>query len=194
MMDDDAPPRPGSNGFDPDQIKGLVGRIETLHGDLLTERSEYTTRCKGIREDMRLVFNDAEKHGVPRKALKAVINARALEKRAEAAREDLEPDVQDTFDNIRHALGDLADLPLGAAALDEVSAQRARKNATPVSPGSAPLCRCVRTLSSGLPCRVTSCRGRALADTGTSALLQGRNEISWRPCARWRPMQWADGR
>lgn len=124
-------PRPSlSNGFSPELVSGFVDRIETLYGDLLSEKSEYMLKAKAIRADMALVFDEAKDKDIPKKALKAVIKARDLEAKAIAARDDLEDDLQDSFDNIRHALGDLADLPLGEAALEtasELDAARAKR-------------------------------------------------------------------
>jgi len=108
----------GRNGFDPDLVAGFVNRIETLHDDLLSEKSDYMHRAKAIRNDVTSVYDEAKDAGLAKKALKAVIKARDLEARAKAARDDLEDDLSDTFDNIRLALGDLADLPLGQAAED----------------------------------------------------------------------------
>jgi uncharacterized protein (UPF0335 family) len=110
-------PRPASNGYDPDEVKSFVSRVENLYGDLDKEKSAYMLDCKQIRGAMKEVYDEAKEAGIPKKELKAVIKARALERKAEAARDDLEAESQDTFDMIRHALGDLADLPLGQAAL-----------------------------------------------------------------------------
>lgn len=45
------------------------------------------------------------------------MKTRQLENKLEAIRDGLQADEQETFDQIRNALGDLADLPLGQAAL-----------------------------------------------------------------------------
>lgn len=116
-MSEQAEPRPGGNGFDPAVVSGFVQRIESLGDDLLTERSEYMTRCKSIRGDIKLVLDEAKDAGIPRKELKLAVKTRELQRKVDAIREDLEGDEQDNYDMIRHALGDLADTPLGAAAL-----------------------------------------------------------------------------
>lgn len=110
------------NGFDPNVVKGYVDRVERLLDDIESERGSFMAKCKSIREDIALVVQEAkDQHGVPKKEFKAVIKARELEAKAERIRDDLEAESQETFDQIRHALGDLADLPLGAAVLDRAS-------------------------------------------------------------------------
>lgn len=108
-----------SNGFDPEKTKSFVERIENLHGDLDKERSAYMLACKGIRGDIKSVLDEAKDAGIPKKELKAVVKTRALAKKLEAIRDDLEGEQQDTYDMIRHAIGDLADTPLGQAALKQ---------------------------------------------------------------------------
>lgn len=116
-------PKAGTvNGVNSDHAQGFVSRIENLYDDLEKERSEYMLRCKDIREGIREVLDEAKEHGIGKTALKAVIKTRALERKLEELRDDLEPDQQETYDQIRHALGDLAELPLGQAALDKSGA------------------------------------------------------------------------
>lgn len=105
------------NGFDKEAVEGFVSRIENLNGDLATEKSEFMTRCKTIRGDIKDVFDEAKGAGIPKKELKRVIKRRALENKIENLREELEGDEQHNYDMLLHALGHLADTPLGGAAL-----------------------------------------------------------------------------
>lgn len=106
----------GHNGFEPETVKGFVARIERLHKDIASEKGSYAQAIGVIRGDIKEIFDEAKDAGIPKKELKAVIKTRALEARVAAARDDLEAEQQDTYDNIRLALGDLADTPLGEAA------------------------------------------------------------------------------
>lgn len=108
-----------TNGFDPDKTKSFVEGIEACDRALEKEHMDYMKRCKKHHEQKRAIYDDAKSTlQIPKQSLKAVIKARALERKAEKAREDLEDiDLVDKFDLIRHALGDLADLPLGQAAM-----------------------------------------------------------------------------
>lgn len=110
-------PRPGNNGYDPEKVRGYVERIEKIDGELESEKGSYMRTCQGLRGSQKDILEEAaEKDGIPRKELKAVLKARRLERKAEKVRAELESEQQDTYDLIRHALGDLADTPLGAAA------------------------------------------------------------------------------
>lgn len=109
----------GHNSLEPAKVKSYVGRIENIHDELEKERGTYMAACKALREDIKDIFDEAKDAGIPRRALKSVIKVRALEYKAEKARDDLEQDDQQAHDRIRLALGDLADLPLGQAALGQ---------------------------------------------------------------------------
>jgi len=114
-----APPPAGHNGPMPadDVVRNFTARVEKLHDELDTEKGEYMRRCRSIRDDIKNVLVEASDAGVPRREFKAVIKVRLLEKRADAVRDELEPDEAETFDTIRTALGDYSDTPLGQAAL-----------------------------------------------------------------------------
>jgi uncharacterized protein (UPF0335 family) len=112
-------PKPGHNGFNPQTVNSFVARIENLHGEIDSERGKYMAACKGIRAGIKDTLDDAKDSGIPKRALKSVIKARALERKAAAVRDELEAEDQDAHDLLRQALGDLAELPLGRAALGE---------------------------------------------------------------------------
>jgi len=109
--------RPGSNGFDPEVVKNAVDRVENIEAEMLKEKMAWMSKCKAHKSDINLVLDEAKEKGVPKKELKSVLKARELEAKAQAARDNLEPDEQDTHDQIRFALGDLDQTPLGDAAL-----------------------------------------------------------------------------
>lgn len=106
--------KPASNGFGP--AKRWVDEIEKHMGTLDTYKGEHMRRCQQVREMITQAIDSAKDAGIPKKELKAVLKVRGLEKKIIKAREDLDDDESiETFDQIRHALGDLADLPLGQA-------------------------------------------------------------------------------
>ena len=109
------------NGID--AAPTYVNRIENLMDDLEKEKSEFMHRAKAIRTDIKLVLAEASDAGIPKKELRAVIKTRKLESRIEKLRDELEPDEIETYDQIRFVLGDLADTPLGEAALAKASDQ-----------------------------------------------------------------------
>jgi uncharacterized protein (UPF0335 family) len=106
----------GGNGYDAERILRYVSRIEQLNRTKQVVRDDAADECKLINADIEAVFVEAlEDHGIPSKALRSVIRARALEKKADGIRSGLKSDDQDSYDMIRLALGDLADTPLGEA-------------------------------------------------------------------------------
>lgn len=107
------PNMPKHAGVDPEAASNYVARIETLAADRRAVQESIKDELKQIGEDIKSIYDEAkDRHGISPKALKAAIKARELERKAEDARTKLDAGEQDTFDNIRHALGDLADLPL----------------------------------------------------------------------------------
>lgn len=98
----------------------FAGDIQRHLDDLDTLKGEYMQRCKSVREIIRDTYDRAGDSGLSKKALRARFNALALEKKLEAIRDDLEEDgLAEDYDTIRLALGDIADLPLGQAALKD---------------------------------------------------------------------------
>lgn len=108
-----------TNAFDRKAVSGYVDRINNLMSDMESERGTFMAKCKSIRQDIAHVIAEAkDQHGIPKKEFKAVIRTRELEDKAARVRDELEAESQETFDQIRIALGDLEDLPLGQAALE----------------------------------------------------------------------------
>lgn len=112
----------GAEGFDQEKVKGIVSQIEGHLGDLLSERGAYMNRCRGIREAITSVYDDAKAMGIPKKELRAIIRTRELERKIEQTREDLEADERETFEQLSEALGDFANTALGQAAVRRGSA------------------------------------------------------------------------
>lgn len=120
--DDDAPAPAGHNGVNTEKVAKFTADIEALLGDLATAKAEYMRQARTIRDEVNTVYGEAKDAGIPKRAFKAVIRARGLERKLDACRGDLEDaDDIETFDQIRDALGDLAELPLGQAALGKAS-------------------------------------------------------------------------
>lgn len=102
-----------TNGFDA-KVNALVGRIETLQRTIEIERAACAERCNATRDDIKEIYVEAKEAGIPPKELKQAIKARDLNRKIEALRDKSKD--KDTYDQIRFALGDLADTPLGEAA------------------------------------------------------------------------------
>jgi hypothetical protein len=106
-----------SNQFDATVLKRFVGEIEKHHDQIASYKGEHAQRVKSVQEMISDVYDRAKDSGVPKRELKAVIKERALLKKIEALREDMEEEQAETYDQIKHSLGMLSDLPLGEVAL-----------------------------------------------------------------------------
>lgn len=121
-MKDDQAAKPkskaGSNGFDPAVLNSLAERIESIEADIESEKGASMQRCKAMKEDIADVVEEGKARGIPPKPFKKALKARKLNRQIEALRTDLADMIdQESYDQIRFALGDLADTPLGGAAL-----------------------------------------------------------------------------
>jgi uncharacterized protein (UPF0335 family) len=106
------------NGYDPNQLKTIVGKIEACFADLLSERGAYMNRCRGIRQGITAAYDEAKALGIPKKELRTLVKTRELQGKIEAQVAALEADEKETYAMLIDSLGDFGNLPLGAAALD----------------------------------------------------------------------------
>lgn len=115
-MSTDEPGR-GHNGIDLDKAKSFVGRIENCEAEIDSERGTYMAAARVLREDIKEILDEAKTAGIPKKALKAMVADRRLSKKKRKLADGLDIDDLAAFEQMREALGDLAALPLGEAAL-----------------------------------------------------------------------------
>lgn len=94
-------PEAGHNG----QLKAIVERIENLE----TSKAE-------IQSDIRDVYAEAKSAGFDCKALRTIIRMRKQDAQERAEQETI-------LETYKLALGMIADLPLGQAALERVAAR-----------------------------------------------------------------------
>lgn len=101
-----------------DKGKAFVSRIETIETQIEREAKLFKADVIApLKSDVKDIYDEVEAAGLTKKSIRAVVKARRLKRQADAARAKLDIADQDNFDNIRLALGDLAELPLGKAAL-----------------------------------------------------------------------------
>jgi hypothetical protein len=82
-------------------------------------------RSKKIREIMAGDYETASDQGISKKALKLIVKERALERQICGLHDDLEPDERSELEMLTEKLGDYANTPLGAAALDKAKGDEA---------------------------------------------------------------------
>lgn len=129
------PAKAGHNGFDPAVLNSLAERIENVEAEGESDKGAYMQRCKARNEDIADIVEEGKARGIPPKPFKKALRARKLNKKIEDLRADLDDMVdRESYDQIRHALGDLADLPLGEAAMkDKTPNSRADETADRVA-------------------------------------------------------------
>jgi uncharacterized protein (UPF0335 family) len=104
------------NGFDPKQAKLWQGEYEKHNERLLELRMAYMADCKDVREDMSDVLDRAKEAGISKRLIKDTSKIRELNARINKIESHGESEENETLQQFRHALGDLADTPLGQAA------------------------------------------------------------------------------
>lgn len=118
-----------SNGFDGDKLKGYLKKLDELQAEIESSKGAHMNRCQKIRGSMDVVFEEAKALGIPKKVLKAHCDLRRLEAKKSAVVDKLGDDDAETFDAVADALGDFAQLPLGAAAVRRAEASDADRSA-----------------------------------------------------------------
>ena len=122
MSDDLRTVAAGHNGYDGAALQRFIDRIEALQADIDQIMDDAKAKCQPLRDDIKEVKDEAcDAVGVTKKVLNAVIRQRRLKFRAEHVRDKLDEDQQESYDQVRHALGMLSDTPLGEAVLDQAA-------------------------------------------------------------------------
>lgn len=119
----------GRNRANPEEMASFIDKYEQLEQECLREKMAYMERCRRIRQQQKELLDDGKTQGLPKNVVKAVVKARELERKVEALMEELEDDAQQVFKDIREALGDYAELPLGQAAVSREETDDARTSA-----------------------------------------------------------------
>ena len=107
----------GHNGYDPEKAKQVIDACKELYGEIADIKADRAAKCKDRHSEIRDIIDDAKKsYGMSKGAVRSVLKIHNLEDKARRERDDKSSDKQDEIDQLRHALGDLADTPLGQAA------------------------------------------------------------------------------
>lgn len=93
------------------KAEGFLKRIETLLAEMESAKGTYMAECKEWREDIKEIYTEAKDGGVPVKALRGVVKARALDKKLKSIGDGFDIDEKAAYETLCEALG-----PLGAAA------------------------------------------------------------------------------
>lgn len=114
-----------SNGVDGEACAEILETLLANHDKRLSIMGEAMNACRGTHQADKELLADAKSSGQPVRALKYRFKEIILERKLAAVRGELEPDDQSLLDQVRDAtrdaLGGLADLPLGGAAVDDAA-------------------------------------------------------------------------
>ena len=108
----------GTNGFNPEQVEAIVAKIEGIEQEKESEKGAYMQRCQVLNERKNMAFEEAQAYSIPKKELKAVLKLRELDRKRVKLIEEAEGETRDNIELLIDALGGLAELPLGLAAID----------------------------------------------------------------------------
>lgn len=108
----------GRNRANADEMASFVDKYEELEREKLREKMTYMERCRRISEQQKELLDDAKSQGLPKNVMKGIVKLRDLQNKIEAIADNFEDDQLQVFKDIREALGDFANLPLGAAAVE----------------------------------------------------------------------------
>lgn len=106
------------NNVDETEAEPSIGHNSNVTGPekkalvrYVREVEALTAKMDSIRAEIGATYKDAKEHGFDTKAMRHVIKVRRMEQDARDAFEH-------AIDSYKHALGMLADLPLGQAAME----------------------------------------------------------------------------
>jgi uncharacterized protein (UPF0335 family) len=107
------------NGYNKQLLQALLSEIDDADDRLASLKGEYMANCQPVREDIAAVFQQAKDKGVGVKAFRILVSNHRLEKSKRRNEQKLDLDQRADYEQMREALGVLAELPLGEAALRE---------------------------------------------------------------------------
>lgn len=105
------------NGYDREVLEHLLTDIDDADERLASLKGEYMASCKGPRQDIVAVFEQAKDANIPVRAFKALVKNRRLDRKIANNTARLEADDAAEYERLVTDLGDFVDLPLGQAAL-----------------------------------------------------------------------------
>lgn len=106
----------------PNSVEGksapFLARVENVLDQLDTLKARYMNEAKGLRADIKQIYDDAKDADVPTRALKGLVKWRQLAKKQDAIADTIAEDEVSEYELLVEALGDYASTELGQAALD----------------------------------------------------------------------------
>jgi uncharacterized protein (UPF0335 family) len=101
------------------QLRDFLDRIMGVYGDIDTVMNEAKRKCAPHREDIKQIKKDANEAGFSAKELNALVRKERLERKIAAIPDEFDDEQKERYEDMLHALGELAELPLGQAAAEK---------------------------------------------------------------------------
>jgi hypothetical protein len=113
--------RPGTNGFNPDKLQGFIDRVQSCQGEIDRIMEKAKEECLPHREDIEAIKKEAAEQGMPKRPFATVLRRLRLEDKVEHVADKLHDEQKESYEQMLHALGKLAEEmgPLGKAALEQ---------------------------------------------------------------------------
>ena len=109
------------------ELKGYLDRIDEQDDVLASLRGTYMNECKSPHESIREVLTEAREAGVNMKAFRVLLKGHRNDRKQLARIAELESEDADAHAEMVEALGEFADTPLGAAAVESAKPKRGRR-------------------------------------------------------------------
>lgn len=85
----------------------FLRRIENLNDDIAAKKQACADECKEVREDVKLVLEEAKEAGITPASLKALVKHREMERKQRKLADKLDIDERAAFEHLVEALGEL---------------------------------------------------------------------------------------
>jgi uncharacterized protein (UPF0335 family) len=101
------------------KLRGYLDRIAEVQAEIDKIMENAKAACSPLREDIDEIRKEANEAGFARKELNTLIRKERLERKLERVAENLDEEQKERYEDMLHALGALADLPLGEAVAEK---------------------------------------------------------------------------
>lgn len=105
-------------------LKGYLEEIDRQDDELLTMRADYMNACKGPRGIIAEIMASAKEAGINPKAFRELLRKHRADRLHDRRLDDLDLADLSDFKNMKEALGDFIDTPLGQAAIERENQDR----------------------------------------------------------------------
>ncbi len=95
---DELPPKDHNTLTDMSQLKKAIIRIEKHLNKLVSMRGEHMAACKGVREQIAEEYRRAKEKGIVKRALRAVIEQRQLQRKLNNVSSKLDEDLSSEYE------------------------------------------------------------------------------------------------